>query len=206
MAHKAALGEGWSCTDDAALWARYVGKVAFTEGERGNRKITYREDIAMSESRIGEGWDIHPLVPNRALMLGGVAVEHDRGEAGHSDGDVLWHAVIDALLGAAGLGDIGTHFPPSDDRWKGARSSALAEAVVELIASKGWNIRNIDSTVILEKPRLSPWRDRIIASIASTLGVMPEVVSVKAKTMEGFGEIGRGDAVEARAVALLERA
>lgn len=204
-AHNAASREGWVCTDDAALWARYVGKVAYTKGDRSNRKITYREDIAMPESRIGEGWDIHPLVEGRALMLGGVAVDHDRGEAGHSDGDVLWHAIIDALLGAAGLGDIGTHFPPSDLEWKDARSSSLAGKIADLVASKGWQIGNIDSTVILEKPKLAPWKERIILGIASTLGIAPEAVSVKAKTMEGFGEIGRGDAIEARAIVLLIR-
>lgn len=204
-AHKVASRDGWACTDDAALWARYVGDVAYTKGDRGNRKITYREDITLPDSRVGEGWDIHPLVEGRALMLGGIAVDHDRGEAGHSDGDVLWHAIIDALLGAAGLSDIGTHFPPSDMRWKDARSSALAEKVAGLIASKGWQIGNVDSTVILEKPRLAPWKESIVRSIATTLGITPEAVSVKAKTMEGFGEIGRGEAIEARAIVLLTR-
>ncbi len=204
-AHRAAGLDNWACTDDAALWARYVGKVAYTKGDRGNRKITYREDVAMSESRVGEGWDIHPLVQGRALMLGGVEVDHDRGEAGHSDGDVLWHAIIDAMLGAAGLGDIGTHFPPSDMTWKDTASSALAERISGIVASKGWRIGNVDSTVILERPKLAPWREKIVRNIAETLGISSENVSVKAKTMEGFGEIGRGDAVEARAIVLLLR-
>ncbi len=204
-AHRAAGLENWACTDDAALWARYVGKVAYTKGDRGNRKITYREDVAMPESRVGEGWDIHPLVKGRKLMLGGVAVDHDRGESGHSDGDVLWHAIIDAMLGAAGLGDIGTHFPPTDMTWKDAASSSLAKKIAGIVASEGWRIGNVDSTVILERPKIAPWRESIVRNIAATLGARPESVSVKAKTMEGFGEIGRGDAIEARAIVLLQR-
>jgi 2-C-methyl-D-erythritol 4-phosphate cytidylyltransferase/2-C-methyl-D-erythritol 2,4-cyclodiphosphate synthase len=206
--YAAAAAEGWSATDDTQLWDRYVGKVAWVRGDRKNRKITYREDLPMEENaafRIGEGWDIHPLVEGRRLMLGGVHLEHPRGEAGHSDGDVLWHAITDALLGAAGLGDIGAHFPPSDLRWKGADSGVLARMAYEKVLEAGWKIGNIDATVILERPKLGPHREAIRASIAAALGVPAESVSVQAKTNEGFGEIGSGDAVEARAVALLRR-
>lgn len=207
-AHEAAAAEGWSCTDDSSLWDRYVGKVAFVPGDRKNRKITYREDLPMEETatstfRIGEGWDIHPLVPGRKLLLGGVHIEHDKGEAGHSDGDVLWHAIIDALLGAAGLGDIGAFFPPSDSRWKGADSGRLAGIAAQAVAEAGWTVGNIDCTVILEKPRLGPHRERICSSIAAVLGASRALVSVKAKTNEGFGGVGAGNAVEARAVVLL---
>ena len=163
------------------------------------------ENLQGPRLRIGEGWDIHPLVEGRRLMLGGVRLEHPRGEAGHSDGDVLWHAIIDALLGAAGLGDIGAHFPPSDQRWKDADSGVLARTAYEKVLESGWEIGNIDATVILERPKLGPHREAIRASIAAALGVPAEAVSVKAKTNEGFGEIGSGEAVEARAVALLRR-
>lgn len=209
-AHEKAAAEGWSCTDDASVWDRYCGPVAFVAGERNNRKITWQEDLPMAETqgsrfRIGEGWDIHPLVPARRLVLGGVHVEHDRGEAGHSDGDVLWHAITDSLLGAAGLGDIGTHFPPSDMRWKDADSGELAALAARLVAQAGWQIENIDCTVILERPRLATYRHAIRESIATRLGIDPGSVSVKAKTNEGFGELGRGEAVEARSVALIAR-
>lgn len=209
-AHEKAAVEGWSCTDDASVWDRYCGPVAFVPGERSNRKITWREDLPMENLqgprlRIGEGWDIHPLVPGRRLLLGGIHIEHDRGEAGHSDGDVLWHAITDSLLGAAGLGDIGTHFPPSDMRWKDADSGDLAAQAAQLLVQAGWNIENIDCTVILERPRLSAHKQAIGESIAGRLGLDPACVSVKAKTNEGFGELGRGEAVEARAVALIAR-
>lgn len=206
-AHRAAAREGWQCTDDASLWDRYVGKVAFVPGDRKNKKITYREDLPSQEGilniRAGEGWDIHLLAAGRKLLLGGVPVEHEKGEVGHSDGDVLWHAIIDALLGAAGLGDIGAHFPPSSSRWKDADSGNLARIAVEKVRKAGWEIGNIDCTVIIEKPKLAPLRDAIRLSIARVLTVAPDAVSVKAKTNEGLGEIGLGLAVEARALALL---
>jgi 2-C-methyl-D-erythritol 4-phosphate cytidylyltransferase/2-C-methyl-D-erythritol 2,4-cyclodiphosphate synthase len=209
-AHEKAAMEGWSCTDDASVWDRYRGPVAHVRGERSNRKITWQEDLPMAEThgtrfRIGEGWDIHPLVAGRRLLLGGVHIEHARGEAGHSDGDVLWHAIMDSLLGAAGLGDIGTHFPPSDMRWKDADSGELAAQAALLLAQAGWQIENIDCTIILERPRLSAHKHSIRESIAARLGIDPGSVSVKAKTNEGFGELGRGEAVEARAVALIAR-
>jgi 2-C-methyl-D-erythritol 2,4-cyclodiphosphate synthase len=136
-------------------------------------------------------------------MLGGAEIPHDKGEAGHSDGDVLWHAIVDALLGAASLGDIGTHFPPSDKRWKDAESSALARKIADLVSDAGWTVGNIDCTVILEYPKLSPHREAIRANIARVLQVPLSAVSVKAKTNEGFGDIGAGAAIEARAVVLL---
>jgi 2-C-methyl-D-erythritol 4-phosphate cytidylyltransferase/2-C-methyl-D-erythritol 2,4-cyclodiphosphate synthase len=206
-AHGVAAAEGWTCTDDASIWDRYVGKVASVPGDRKNRKITFREDLSAEEDRIafriGEGWDIHPLESGRRLLLGGIRIEHDKGEAGHSDGDVLWHAIIDALIGAAALGDIGSHFPPSDPRWKDADSGHLARIAADKVREAGWRLGNVDCTVILEKPRLGPYREAICASIAETLGLPRSAVSVKAKTNEGFGEIGSGNAIEARAVALL---
>lgn len=198
-------------TDDSALWDRYIGMVQYIPGERDNKKITYKEDIpAMSSSifeklRIGEGWDIHPLVPGRPLLLGGVRIENPVGEDGHSDADVLWHAIIDAVLGAAGLGDIGTHFPPSDHAWKNADSGRLAKIAAKLVREAGFSILNIDTTVILESPRLGPHKEAIREQIASVLEIPVDCVSVKAKTAEKFGAVGAGIAIEARAVALLAR-
>jgi 2-C-methyl-D-erythritol 4-phosphate cytidylyltransferase/2-C-methyl-D-erythritol 2,4-cyclodiphosphate synthase len=260
-AHRRALAEGVDCTDDAELWARYVGPVHWFEGEPGNRKITWASDLpgasgaasaaaeetsaaaasdsgaaaktneaaagpgpaspdksaasaaALRESEsghppfsIGEGWDLHRLAPGRALMLGGLDVASDLGEVAHSDGDVLLHAVIDALLGAAALGDIGTHFPPSESRWKDADSRELARAVAALVRGAGWEPSNLDCTVVLERPKLGPHKDAMRDSIAAVLGMPRSRVSVKAKTSEGVDAAGERRAVEARAVVLLHRA
>lgn len=156
--------------------------------------------------RIGQGWDVHRLVPGRALVLGGVYIPFERGEDGHSDGDVLAHAVTDAVLGAVALGDIGTHFPPSDARWKDADSRVFLEAAVAMARDSGWEVSNLDCTVILEMPKLAPYREAIRASLAACLGLDASCVSFKAKTNEGLGEIGRSEAVEAMAVCLLSRA
>ncbi|MCE5257412.1 MAG: 2-C-methyl-D-erythritol 2,4-cyclodiphosphate synthase, partial [Spirochaetaceae bacterium] len=127
------------------------------------------------------------------------------GELGHSDGDVLWHAIIDAMLGACALGDIGTHFPPGDPAWKDADSADLARRAAALVKAEGWKISNIDSTVILEKPKLGPYREAICASIGRSLGIATSSVSFKAKTNEGLDAVGRGEAVMARAIVLLTR-
>jgi 2-C-methyl-D-erythritol 2,4-cyclodiphosphate synthase len=156
--------------------------------------------------RIGLGKDLHPLVPGRPFILGGVRIPFDRGEAGHSDGDVLTHAVIDALLGAAGLGDIGELFPPSDSRWKDADSLSLLEKSWALVREGGWELINLDCVVSCEKPRLLPHREEIRRSLAGALGIGGGAVFVKAKTGEGLGPVGEGRAVEAEAVCLLRRA
>lgn len=155
--------------------------------------------------RVGQGWDIHRLVPGRALVLGGVELPSELGELGHSDGDVLYHAIVDAMLGAIGAGDIGRHFPPSDPRWKDVPSRVFAEGAAAILAGAGWRLVNVDSTVILERPRLAPYIDRIRASMAGTLGLPVEAVSVKAKTHEGVDAAGRLEAIEAQAVVLVER-
>jgi 2-C-methyl-D-erythritol 2,4-cyclodiphosphate synthase len=154
--------------------------------------------------RIGCGYDIHKLVENRALVLGGALIPFSRGEEGHSDGDVLIHAVIDALFGAAGLGDIGTHFPPSDQAFKNIKSTILLEKSMRLVQEAGYTIVNIDSTVIIERPVLKPHIPAIRAALAKSAGVAENQVSVKAKTKEGLDSTGAGDAVEACAVVLLE--
>jgi 2-C-methyl-D-erythritol 2,4-cyclodiphosphate synthase len=154
--------------------------------------------------RVGQGWDLHRLVAGRLLMLGGVAIPSELGELGHSDGDVLFHAIVDAMLGAIGAGDIGRHFPPSDQRWKDVPSRVFAERASELLAESGWHIVNVDSTVVLERPKLAPHIDDIRASIAGALGLPVGCVSVKAKTHEGVDAAGRLEAIEAQAVVLVE--
>jgi 2-C-methyl-D-erythritol 2,4-cyclodiphosphate synthase len=156
--------------------------------------------------RIGQGWDIHRLAPGRRLMIGGVEIPHDRGEVAHSDGDVLLHAITDAILGAAALGDIGTHFPPSEPEWKDASSADLLRRALRVVREAGFEILNVDCTVILEAPKLFPFREAIRSSIAGILGAEMSAVSFKAKTREGLGEAGRGDAVEAMAAVLLREA
>lgn len=153
--------------------------------------------------RIGEGWDIHALVPGRKLILGGVEIAFERGLLGHSDADALLHAITDALLGAAGLGDIGKHFPDTDLRFQGADSKLLLMEAARLIREQGWQIGNIDSTVIAQAPKLSPHIEAMRAAIAQALGLDMGRVNVKAKTAEKMGPVGAGSAIEARAVVLL---
>ncbi|NUR21314.1 MAG: 2-C-methyl-D-erythritol 2,4-cyclodiphosphate synthase [Frateuria sp.] len=153
--------------------------------------------------RIGEGWDVHALVPGRALVIGGVAIPYDRGLLGHSDADVLLHAITDALLGAAGLGDIGRHFPDTDPRFKGADSVLLLEEAARRVGQEGWSIVNIDSTVVAQAPKLAPHIDAMRARIGKALGLAPAQVNVKAKTAEKLGPVGQGQSIEARAVVLL---
>jgi 2-C-methyl-D-erythritol 2,4-cyclodiphosphate synthase len=157
----------------------------------------------VSTPTTGIGWDSHRLAPGRRLVLGGVEVPHDRGLAGHSDADVLTHAIIDALLGAAGLGDIGQHFPDADERWRDADSLALLRAVVDRVAAAGHRVVHVDATVVLERPKLGPHRDAIRARLADGLGVDPGHVNVKATTGEGMGFVGREEGVAALAVATL---
>jgi 2-C-methyl-D-erythritol 2,4-cyclodiphosphate synthase len=156
--------------------------------------------------RTGLGVDSHRFAPGRRLILGGVDIPHDAGLAGHSDADVLTHAVIDALLGAAGLGDIGTHFPDTDAQWKDADSLALLRDVVGRLTGDGWAIGNVDATVMLERPKLLPHRAAITAALADALGLAGNAVNVKATTGEGMGFVGRGEGAAAMAVATLERA
>ncbi|MDR2518894.1 MAG: 2-C-methyl-D-erythritol 2,4-cyclodiphosphate synthase [Spirochaetaceae bacterium] len=155
--------------------------------------------------RVGLGWDVHRLVSGRPFLLGGVALEHERGEWGHSDGDVLCHAVIDALLGAAGLGDIGERFPPHDPSFKDARSLSLLRSAFDMVDKSGWRLVNLDCVVVCEEPKLLPYRERIRASLAEALNVSPAEVSIKGKTAEGLGDVGAGAAVEALAICLLAK-
>jgi 2-C-methyl-D-erythritol 2,4-cyclodiphosphate synthase len=154
-------------------------------------------------TRTGIGYDSHRLVEGRRLVLGGVEIESERGLAGHSDADVLAHAVIDALLGAAGLGDIGQHFPDTDERWRDADSIELLRVVVATVGEAGLQVGNVDCTVVIEAPKLAPHRDAIRRRLADGLGLAPELVNVKATTGEGIGFVGRGEGVAALAVATL---
>ncbi|MFS2097869.1 2-C-methyl-D-erythritol 2,4-cyclodiphosphate synthase [Variovorax sp. Varisp85] len=155
--------------------------------------------------RVGEGWDIHQLVAGRKLILGGVEVPHTTGLLGHSDADVLLHAITDALLGGAGLGDIGRHFPDTDEQFRGADSSVLLAEAARRVRAAGWEIGNVDSTVIAQAPKLAPHIPLMCQRIAGTLGIAVGQVNVKAKTAEKLGPVGEGRAMEARAAVLLHR-
>ena len=153
--------------------------------------------------RIGQGYDVHRLTEGRPLILGGVSIPWDRGLLGHSDADVLTHAVMDALLGAAALGDIGMLFPDSDPAWEGADSLSLLRIVAARVAEAGYRVENIDATVIAQQPKLSPYREQMRHALAAAAGIAPERVSVKATTEEGLGFTGLGEGISAMAVALL---
>ena len=155
--------------------------------------------------RTGLGVDSHRFAPGRRLILGGVEVPYEQGLAGHSDADVLTHAVIDALLGAAGLGDIGTHFPDTEAQWKDADSLGLLRDVVATLGAAGWSIDYVDATVLLERPKLLPHRPAITTALAGALGVAEDAVNVKATTGEGMGFVGRGEGAAALAVATVTR-
>ena len=161
--------------------------------------------MTIPDIRIGEGWDVHALVAGRKLVIGGVEIPFERGLQGHSDADVLLHALTDALLGAAALGDIGMHFPDTDARFKGADSRVLLREAAARVRAAGWRIGNIDSTVIAQAPKLMPWIPAMRSTIAETLGLLTDQVNVKAKTAERLGPVGEGLSIEARAVVLVLR-
>jgi 2-C-methyl-D-erythritol 2,4-cyclodiphosphate synthase len=163
----------------------------------------------MSDStpfRIGQGFDVHAFGPGDHVTLGGVAIAHDRGLLAHSDGDVVLHALCDAMLGALALGDIGRHFPPSDERWKGADSRVFLRHCDALLRERGWRVGNADVTVLCERPKIGPHADAMRANIAADLGIELDAVSVKATTTEKLGFTGRGEGIAAQAACLLVRA
>jgi 2-C-methyl-D-erythritol 4-phosphate cytidylyltransferase/2-C-methyl-D-erythritol 2,4-cyclodiphosphate synthase len=207
-----ALGRtGVKATDEAALAERAGHPVRVVNGEPSNVKITTAADLTSARARgegatrVGVGYDLHRLVEGRPLILGGVKVPAERGALGHSDADVVCHAVTDAILGAARAGDIGHHFPDTDARWKDASSIDLLGRAVAIVRERGWTVQNVDVVVVLERPKLAPVRAAIEEQLARTLGVGPDAVSVKAKTNEGVDAVGRGEAIAAHAVALLSR-
>lgn len=202
-AHSAWSGEGLA-GDDAQV-ARAAGlEVALVEGDERLRKLTFAQDFAATAfSRTGTGFDVHRLAEGEELWLCGVRIPHDRGLAGHSDADVALHAVVDALLGACGAGDIGMHFPPSDPQWRGAPSSRFVEHALGLARKAGFAVGNVDLTIICEAPRIGPHRDAMRARLAELLSVGLEAVNVKGTTTEMLGFTGRGEGIAAQAVATL---
>ncbi len=155
--------------------------------------------------RIGEGWDTHRLVAGRPLVLGGITIPHSHGLLGHSDADALLHAITDALLGGAGLGDIGRHFPDTDEAFRGADSGRLLQEAAARVRAAGWEPVNVDSTIVAQAPKMAPYIAAMRERVAELLGLAPDAVNVKAKTAEGLGPVGERAAIETRAVALLRR-
>lgn len=193
--------------DDAQVLRAAGGTVALVPGDEALKKLTFAEDFmdAAPPVRIGTGYDVHRLARGDDLWLCGVQIEHEFGLAGHSDADVGLHAVVDALLGAVGAGDIGQHFPPSDPQWKGAPSSRFLSHAVALVADAGYRVGNIDVTLICEAPKIGPHRDAMRARIAALAGVDAGAVNVKATTTERLGFTGRGEGIAAEAVATVIR-
>lgn len=192
-------------TDDCSLFELAGMPVELTAGDYGNYKITTPDDLKKEKTmRIGHGYDVHRLVEDRKLILGGVEIPYEKGLLGHSDADVLLHAVMDAVLGAAALGDIGRHFPDTDPAYRGADSLALTRAVAALIHEHGYTVGNIDATILCQKPKLAPYIEEMRRNIAAAFGVAADAVSVKATTEEHLGFTGEGLGIAAHAVALLE--
>ena len=213
-AHRAAAAAGKVLTDDAAVAEAAGLAVTLVAGGEANFKITGPEDLARAErmlgdgpglgawaTRVGTGFDVHAFEPGRAVMICGVEIPHPMKLAGHSDADVGLHALTDALLGAAGKGDIGVYFPPSDAKWKGAASEIFIKAAGDMIAADGGRIENLDVTIICEAPRIGPHREAMRARVADILGIAAARVNIKGKTTEKLGFLGRGEGIAAQAVA-----
>lgn len=216
-AHARAQGTG-PATDDAELVERLGAEVVVVPGDPANLKITTPQDLELARlrvaavepsgettTRVGIGYDVHRLVPDRRLVLGGVTIPYARGLDGHSDADVVAHAIMDALLGAAGTGDIGHAFPPGDPAYLGADSLRLLENVAGRIRARGWTPQNVDAVVIAEEPMLAPHIEEMRVRLATALGITPARVSVKATTGEGLGALGRSEGIAAHAVALIRK-
>ena len=216
-AHRVAAGD--DLTDDATVAQQAGLSVVLTPGDEDNLKITTEQDFARAErilatqdgravaaaqaleTRVGMGFDAHRFGPGDHLMLGGVAVPHAQGVVSHSDGDVVLHAIVDALLGAMAAGDIGTHFPPSDEAWRDAESTLFVAHALKLLAERGGRLSHVDVTVICQRPRIGPHRKTVLAQLAHVLGIDPMRISLKATTTERLGFTGRGEGIAAQAVA-----
>ncbi|WP_109356944.1 bifunctional 2-C-methyl-D-erythritol 4-phosphate cytidylyltransferase/2-C-methyl-D-erythritol 2,4-cyclodiphosphate synthase [Sphingorhabdus sp. EL138] len=200
---------GKGATDDAQVFRAAGHKIAVVEGDEALKKYTTASDFAasseenMAQIRTGMGFDVHQLASGEELWLGGLKIDHDKGLAGHSDADVLLHALTDALLGAAGMGDVGDHFPPSDPQWRGASSDKFVEFAASVIKQKGGRINNVDMTVICEAPKIKPHREAMRKNIAKMLDVSVDQVSVKATTTERLGFTGRREGIAAQAIATI---
>ncbi len=206
-AHRAWTGAP-DAGDDAQVLRAAGGDVALVEGSERLKKLTFSGDFppALPAIRVGLGYDVHRLAEGEELWLGGLLIPHEKGLAGHSDADVLLHALVDAILGALGEGDIGTHFPPSHARWKGAASAHFVEHAAALAREAGYAVAHVDLTIICEAPRIGPHREPMRRRVAELLSVPPACVSIKATTTEGLGFTGRGEGIAAQAVATLQRA
>ncbi len=210
LAHERADREGWQVTDDAALIERLGHPVSLVPGEASNFKVTTADDLALARRllagnvRVGHGFDVHCLAPGRRLVLAGVEVPFDRGLVGHSDADVMTHAVCDAVLGAVGAGDIGRHFPDTDERWQDADSLDLLARVMKIAAGRGCRPVQVDVTLLAQAPKIAPFVEDMRANLARVLGLPAAEVSIKATTTEGLGIIGRGEGMAALAVAVCQ--
>lgn len=202
--YEKAYDDGYRGTDDASIVERAGHDVTIVEGDYGNIKITTKEDLPM-ENRIGTGYDVHRLTEDRKLILGGVEIPFDRGLLGHSDADVLTHALMDALLGAAGLGDIGKHFPDTDEKYRGADSIMLLRQVKELLDENYFRTGNVDVTVIAQRPKISPYIEQMRENIAAALDIETSRVNIKGTTTEKLGFEGREEGIAAQAVCSIYR-
>ncbi|MFD0987208.1 bifunctional 2-C-methyl-D-erythritol 4-phosphate cytidylyltransferase/2-C-methyl-D-erythritol 2,4-cyclodiphosphate synthase [Methyloligella solikamskensis] len=216
-AHRAAAGLSMTFTDDASIAEWYGLPVAQVEGSEANQKVTNSEDFVLAEARlmgatqldglrIGSGYDVHAFGEGNAVVLGGVSIPHDMALSGHSDADVVLHALTDALLGAIGDGDIGVHFPPSDQQWAGADSSVFIKDALRRVADRGGRILNADVTILCEAPKIGPHRDAMRGRIAELLALDVDRVGLKATTHEGLGAIGRGEGIAAMATVTINLA
>ncbi len=211
-AHRAWAGPK-DAGDDAQVLSAMRGSVALVEGDERLKKLTFAEDfvdtakapVSAPAFRIGQGYDVHRLEAGEELWLCGVQIPHDKGLSGHSDADVALHAITDAVLGAIGAGDIGTHFPPSDPQWAGARSSRFLAHAVHLAAEAGYKIGNVDLTLICEAPKIGPHRPAMRSAVAQIMGTGEDVISIKATTTEKLGFTGRGEGIAAQAIILVNR-
>ncbi|MEE0771956.1 MAG: 2-C-methyl-D-erythritol 2,4-cyclodiphosphate synthase [Anaerovoracaceae bacterium] len=203
-AYEKAYAEGFCGTDDASVAELYGMKIAMVAGDYSNIKITTREDLPM-ENRVGTGFDVHKFEEGRRLILGGVDIPYDMGLAGHSDADVLIHALMDAMLGAAALGDIGRHFPDTDERYRGISSMKLLEHVASLLAEEGYSIGNVDVTVIAQAPKIAPHIEEMRDNIAHILRLEKNRINIKGTTTERLGFVGRKEGIAAEAVCSIYR-
>jgi 2-C-methyl-D-erythritol 4-phosphate cytidylyltransferase/2-C-methyl-D-erythritol 2,4-cyclodiphosphate synthase len=203
-AYAAAEGEGFLGTDDGGLAERAGHPVTIVEGSYRNIKITTQEDLPM-ETRIGTGFDVHRLTEGRKLVLCGIEIPFEKGLLGHSDADVAVHALMDAMLGAAAMGDIGRHFPDTDDAYKGISSMILLQKVRELIEQEGFRLGNADITIMAQRPKLSPYIEKMRTNIAAVLGMDAGSINVKATTTEKLGFVGRQEGIAAEAVCTINR-
>lgn len=203
-AYEKAFEDGYYGTDDAGLVERLGYQIELVEGHYGNIKITTKEDMPM-ESRVGTGFDVHALVEGRPLILGGVEIPFEKGLDGHSDADVLIHALMDALLGAAAMGDIGRHFPDTDPAYKGISSVKLLEHVAGLLKEEGYTVGNVDITVMAQRPKIKSYIDDMTRIIAETIDIDENRVNIKGTTTERLGFVGREEGIAAQAICLLNR-